>query len=207
MDTVRPSNAPRTRKYVYWMLAACFLATLLFLGKWVFSPSLNPAPKKAVTVSGEFPYSLGWDLRIQQEFHSTTPLCEIAERVFLVVPVAEVPRVHRMWIPVAREGEGRYRFVYYEDQLLPGVCQWELRFTSFRIFKEAEYLQGGAILGLNKQSNRINYTCRFVDLPTPGSTRGASERGVACYEGNNRSYDSQYAGNEVNFNWKEATER
>jgi hypothetical protein len=193
---------PFYRRWHFWLTALAMLATLYGGWRWMVTPHVNPHPQMKVVVRGVFPYERGWELRIRRDFSTRNRLCEITARAFLIFPMANVARETSIEIPVVREGDdNRYTFTYYEDHFVPGLCEWAGRFTSFGIFQDGKNLQGGAILGLNRQYNQITYECHFIDTEVRSIQGIQVQRGVVCSGNVDRSFDPSRADNEVNFTW------
>lgn len=192
---------PFYRRWYFWLTALATLATLYGGWRWMVTPHVNPHPQKKVVVRGVFPYERGWELRIRRDFSTRNSLCDVTARVFLIFPMADVARETWIEIPVIREGDNRYTFTYYEDHFVPGLCEWAGRFTSFGIFQNGKNLQGGAILGLNRQYNQITYECHWSDRLVPGVSKSARERRLACSNelGRTNRFDPELAHNDVNF--------
>ena len=108
-------------------------------------------------------------------------------------------------IPVVRDGDSRYRFEFYEDAVLPGVCDWRLQFLFYRIYNLGKRIQGGAILGLPGRFNVIHYTCSNTTstyFKSPDRTP-VTETGVTCYEGDNHWKDTARTDHLIDFVWEE----
>lgn len=174
--------------------AAAFLLAAL-VHYLVTRPVDNPQPQKKLLVQGGFPYDKGWDLRIETSYYSRNPTCRQTARAFFIFPQAEVSREAWRTVPVVREDGNHYRFEFFEDAMLPGFCDWQLQFAFYRIYKEGESVQGGAILGFPNRYNVIRYGCESVSM------RNLS--GIACYEGDNHWKDPARTDHQIDFIWEE----
>lgn len=177
------------------VVAICLLGAMFYGFSWLMIPQVNPNPTKKIVVSGTFPYEMGWELRIDREFYSKNPICKQTALIFLVIPVAEVSREKVLPVNVSRLEGMQYETSYYEDHFLPGLCDWTAGFAYYRIYSNEKLLHGGAILGFPNRFNKIDYGCSNITMPRTGET------GVACYEGNNRSFDPSLSSGKVNFRW------
>lgn len=160
----------------------------------VTRPVDNPQPQKKLVVQGSFPYDRGLELRVEATYYSESVNCRQTARAFFIFPQAEVSREAWRTVPVVREDGNRYRFEFYEDAMLPGFCDWRLRFVFYRIYKEGKKVQGGAILGFPSHYNVIRYGCSNV--------RGDPNR-YACLEGDNHWKDPARTDHQIDFIWEE----
>lgn len=153
----------------------------------------NPAPKQRRLVQGSFPYDRGWDLRIEVSYYTHDPACRRTARAFGVFKQAEVTRQAWRTIPVVRDGGSRYHFEFFDDAVLPGSCDWRLQFAFYRILKDGERIQGGAILGFPGRFNVIQSRCKSSVLGRPN--------GVVCLDsGRNEPARNDY---QIDFIWEE----
>lgn len=192
------------RKPLFWLIVLLLLAVgTYFVRQWMYTPQVNPHPKQKVVVRGVFPYDKGWDLKITTSFYSSNPDCQIAATAFFFFKAADVSREVFVEIPVTREAGNRYSFTYYEDYFSPGYCKWAQRFVYSQQFVNERFWGRGAILGLNREYNVINYECSWTNMLTPGVSKNAREMLFKCFDhsGRNNRFDPQIEDNEVNFNF------
>ena len=171
----------------------------------VTRPVNNPQPQKKLLVQGGLPYAKDWNLEIEASYYSQNPTCRQTARVFFIFTQAEVSREAWRTVPVLREAGNRYRFEFYEDAVLPGFCDWRLRFVNYVITKDGKSVQGGAILGFPGRFNVIRYGCSNITstyFKSPDRTP-VIETGVACYEGNNHWKDPTKTDYQIDFIWEE----
>lgn len=157
-------------------------------------PEDNPQAQQRRLVQGSFPYDRGWDLRIEVSYYTHDPACRRTTRAFGIFRQAEVTRQAWRTIPVVREGGNRYHFEFYDDAVLPGNCDWRLQFVFYRIYKDGQRIQGGAILGFPGRFNVIRYGCANV--------RGETER-FACLQDDNRRNDPARTDFQIDYIWEE----
>jgi hypothetical protein len=156
-------------------------------------PEDNPQPQQRRFVQGSFPYDRGWDLRIEVSYYTHDPACRRTARAFGIFPQAEVTRQAWRTIPVVREGGNRYRFEFYDDAVLPGHCDWRLKFVNYVISQDGKEMQGGAILGFPGRFNVIQSKCKSSVLGRPN--------GVVCLDsGRNEPGRNDY---QIDFVWED----
>lgn len=171
----------------------------------VTRPVDNPQPQKKLVVQGSFPYDREWELRIEASYYSRNPTCRQTARAFFIFPQTDVTREAWRTVPVVREAGNRYRFEFYEDTVLPGFCDWQLRFVNYVITKNRKEIQGGAILGVPGRFNVIRYGCSNLTSTyyrSPDRTP-VHETGVTCYEGDNHWKDPARTDHQIDFIWEE----
>jgi hypothetical protein len=156
-------------------------------------PEDNPQPRQRRLVQGSFPYDRGWELRIETSHYSRNPACRKTAKAFFLFPQAEVTRQAWRTLPVMRDGGNRYRFEFFDDAILPGECDWQLKFVNYVIVKDGKDIQGGAMLGFLR-FNVIRYGCANV--------RGETER-FACLQDDNRRNDPTRTDQQIDFIWEE----
>lgn len=191
------ATPPRHRSWVMRHKLLSFAAVFLLAALvhyLVTRPVDNPQPQKKLLVQGSFPYDKDWELRIEASYYSRNPTCRQTARAFFIFPQAEVTREAWRTVPVVREGGSRYRFEFFGDAVLPGFCDWDLRFVNYIISKDGKEIQGGAILGFPSRFNVIRYGCSNV--------RGDPNR-YACLEGDNRWKDPARTDHQIDFIWEE----
>jgi hypothetical protein len=176
--------------------AAVFLLAALvhFL---VARPVNNPQPQKKLLVQGSFPYDRGWELKIEASYYSSNPTCRQTARAFFIFPQAEVTREAWRTVSVMRDGGNRYRFEFYEDAVLPGFCDWQLRFINYVIAHDSKEIQGGAILGFPGRFNVIRYSCSNVRMPNSELVL------VGCIEGDDHWSAPDAGINQIDFVWRD----
>lgn len=174
-------------------LAAVFLLAAM-VHYLITRPVDNPQPQQKLVVRGSFPYDKGLELRVEAAYYSESVNCRQTARAFFIFPQAEVASEAWRTVPVLREGGNRYRFEFYQDAVLPGFCDWRLQFVFYRIYREGNKVQGGAILGFPGRYNVIQYGCSNV--------RGDPNR-YACLEGDNHWKDPARKDHQIDFIWEE----
>ena len=160
----------------------------------VTRPVDNQQPQQKLIVQGKFPYDKGWELRIEASYYSRSVNCRQTARAFFIFPQAEVASEVWRTIPVVREVGNRYHFEFYEDAMLPGFCDWRLRFVNYIITKNGKEIQGGAILGFPGRFNVIRYGCLNV--------RGDPNR-YACLERDKHWIAPAIPSHQIDFIWEE----
>lgn len=206
-DEIQSADNQQTKKQHIWHWITThklisILAVLVALGLghyWLVHPADNPRPEKKLTVRGSFPYDKGWDLAIDVSYYSKNPICKQTARAFFIFPQAEEARGAWRSLPVIREGDKQYRFDFFEDAVLPGFCEWTLRFVNYTIYEKGREIQGGAILGFPGRYNTIRYHCTGVKMPRTNEIR------VGCFEGNDHWKDESRQDHMVDFVWEEST--
>lgn len=153
-------------------------------------PEDNPHPQQRRVISGLFPYDQGWELRIETSYYTRNPACRRTAKAFGIFPQAEVTRTAWRYLPVTREAGNRYRFEFFDDAVLPGDCDWQLKFINYVIAKDGKEIQGGAIMGLGT-FNVIRYRCKEVRIRTLS--------GIACGVGTERLNEPGISGQQIDF--------
>ena len=207
--TAEPSASPVTRRswvmrHKLLTLVAIFLLAAL-AHYLVTRPMDNPKPQKRLLVQGSFPYDRGWDLKIEASYYSRNPTCKQTARAFFLFPQSEVSREAWRTVPVVRQQGNRYRFEFFEDAVLQGFCDWQLRFLNYSIFHDGREIQGEAILGFPSRDDRIRYDCKSVSstyFKAPDRTP-VIETGVVCRDRDRHQKDPARSDYQIDFVWEE----
>ena len=204
------ASASAANRFNNWLWRHKLIAALglCLLAAWanyeVMKLADNPAPTKKRIVHGEFPYDRGLELRIEASYYSKNPTCQLTAFVFLIVPQATVSREGWRTILLVRDGGNRFRFEFFEDAVLPGFCEWDLKFVYYRIFKDGKRVQGEAILGFPGPFNVFRYRCENFSMPwTRADGTRVDEKRVVCNPGDSRRYEPKNTDHQIDFIWEQ----